>query len=110
MTVNKVEQYRKKPVTIKAILWDGTNIDEALQFMSPIEDLPNNDGYIKPGVGHTPSSGELYIPTLEGTMTAQAGDYIIKGIQGEFYPCKPDIFAKTYEPVKAQSKSNKGDK
>ena len=41
----------------------------------------------------------LTIPTLEGEMTASDGDYIIKGVQGEFYPCKPDIFEKTYEPA-----------
>jgi len=45
-------------------------------------------------------NGELIIPTLEGTITASKGDYIIKGVQGEFYPCKPDIFAETYERVK----------
>lgn len=45
------------------------------------------------------SSGEITIHTLEGDMTASKGDYIIKGINGEFYPCKPDIFAKTYEEV-----------
>lgn len=43
--------------------------------------------------------GGFYIPTLEGDMKANIGDYIIKGINGEFYPCKPDIFDKTYEEV-----------
>ena len=43
--------------------------------------------------------GGFYIPTLEGNMKANIGDYIIKGINGEFYPCKPDIFDKTYEEV-----------
>lgn len=44
--------------------------------------------------------GKLKIKTLEGVMTADIGDYIIKGVNGEFYPCKPDIFEKTYEEVK----------
>ncbi len=46
--------------------------------------------------------GTLHIHTLEGTMTAQRGDWIIRGVRGEFYPCKPDIFADTYEPVEAE--------
>lgn len=46
-----------------------------------------------------PSQGIVKIPTLEGTMEASIGDYIIKGVNGEFYPCKPDIFNKTYEKV-----------
>jgi len=46
-----------------------------------------------------PKEGIIKIHTLEGVMTANIGDYIVKGIKGEFYPCKPDIFAETYEPV-----------
>lgn len=45
------------------------------------------------------NEGKIYIETLEGVMTATEGDWIIKGVNGEFYPCKPDIFEKTYEPV-----------
>ena len=47
----------------------------------------------------TPNSGHLLIGTLEGTMAAAPGDWVIKGVAGEFYPCKPDIFEATYEPV-----------
>lgn len=90
-------RYRKKPVVIDAIQWTGVNIEEALAFMSPIDELPNNSGHVRPGVGYTPPSGELTIPTLEGDMLARPGDWIIKGIKGEFYPCRADIFEATYE-------------
>jgi hypothetical protein len=62
--------------------------------------LPSN-GYVKPGVGFTPSEGTFLIPTLEGDMQAVIADWIIRGVKGEFYPCKPDIFEQTYEPVLA---------
>lgn len=93
-------RFRKKPVEIDAVHWDGTNIDEVLELVD-FEKLPAElaEGPDGPGIGHTPATGDLYIPTLEGTMTARAGDWIIKGVQGELYPCKPDIFAATYEPV-----------
>ena len=76
-------QYRKKPVVVEAIQWNGTHQKELYDFLGG---LRFNDG-------------ELYIQTLEGNMKASIGDFIIKGIQGEFYPCKPDIFEKTYELV-----------
>ena len=78
-------KYRKKPVVIEAIQLTADNIDEIVDFCG---------GRIK---SH-PMAG-VVIETLEGNMTADAGDFIIKGIQGEFYPCKPDIFEKTYEVV-----------
>ncbi len=90
------ERFRKKPVVIEALLWDGANIEEALGFIKP---LPMDNEHILPGIGHTPSLGTLDIPTLEGTMITSPGDYIIKGVQSEFYPCKPDIFKATYEKV-----------
>lgn len=62
--------------------------------------LPDTDnGMVGKGLGHVPSLGTLDIPTLEGTMTAQPGDYIIRGVKGEYYPCKPDIFEAIYERV-----------
>jgi len=79
-------KYRKKPVVIEAVLFHGTNHDEIADFC-----LPN---IIKVGGGYT-----LIIPTLEGDHTANKGDWIIKGVKGEFYPCKPDIFEQTYEKV-----------
>lgn len=84
-------KYRKKPVVIEAFVWTGNILstrcvpDIAIRF---------HDGTIIDN-----KDGTLTIKTLEGDMTAQAGDYIIKGVNGEFYPCKPDIFEKTYEPA-----------
>lgn len=79
-------KYRKLPVIIEAVEFaPGMNDEELLPFL---------DGCIG---WHMDNDGNLAIPTLEGIMTAKPGDYIIKGIHGEFYPCKPDIFEKTYE-------------
>ena len=78
-------KYRKKPVVIEAVQFDGT--DESCDWLLP----QLRDGTI------SRSFNKLYIKTLEGTMTADVGDWIIKGVNGEFYPCKPDIFDKTYE-------------
>lgn len=80
-------QYRKKPVTIDAVLWTGGNFNAVRVFVGegrPIHQLGDD---------------KLGIETLEGVMTANSGDWIIKGVKGEFYPCKPDIFAATYEKV-----------
>jgi len=100
-----IKKFRKKPVVIKAIQWNGENELGVMDFfggrlkvnkpprMAEIEkDLPNN-------------AWELYIPTLEDGTNGQVAhvankmDWIIKGVNGEFYPCKPDIFEKTYEPA-----------
>ena len=79
-------KFRKKPVVIEAILWNGDNIEEIAEFMK----WRNFD--------HDKRNG-LIIRTLEGQHIATVGDFIIKGVQGEFYPCKPDIFAATYDLV-----------
>lgn len=79
-------KFRKKPVVIEAIQFDGTNEFTLGKWMGL-------------GVVQKSSDGSLPIETLEGTLSAAPGDWIIKGVQGEFYPCKPDIFAATYEPV-----------
>ena len=76
-----VERYRKKPVVIEALQWDGENIGAICSFVDRCK-------YV---------DGCLYIYTLEGVMQASVGDYIVKGVDGEFYPCKPGIFEKTYE-------------
>lgn len=87
-----IKQYRKKPVEIEAVKFTRNNYDEVVRFTDNaastfrIEKRP--DGKCT-----------CIIPTLEGNMTANEGDYIIKGVNGEFYPCKPDIFNKTYEEV-----------
>lgn len=78
-----VQKFRKKPVVIEAIQFNG-NDKECISFCKTAE---YSDDLI-------PS---LIIPTLEGKMKCSIGDWIIKGVNGEFYPCKPDIFEKTYE-------------
>jgi len=86
-------QYRKKPVVIDAIQWLGeSSFDELFKFTN----ADNNPGIVGMKNGR---SDIAQIRTLEGIMDAQPNDFIIKGIQGEFYPCKPDIFAATYDKV-----------
>lgn len=82
-------KYRKKPVVIDAIKFTGDDYGTLVAL--------GNLG-LKPVVLKNPI--QLKITTLEGIMLANINDYIIKGINGEFYPCKPDIFEKTYERVK----------
>ncbi|QIG58716.1 MazG-like nucleotide pyrophosphohydrolase [Gordonia phage DatBoi] len=79
------KKYRKKPAVIEAIQLGIFNTEAVEEFVG--------------GDLGTHSDGGLVIATLEGAMRASIGDYIIKGVQGEFYPCKPDIFAETYEEV-----------
>lgn len=79
-------KFRKKPVVIDAVQWAGK--------MQPIIDLVGGD---LPTFGDGDQS--LRISTLEGDMKCSLGDWVIKGVSGEFYPCKPDIFEKTYEIV-----------
>jgi hypothetical protein len=84
--------YRKKPVEIEARMWTGSNWHEMLQW------IKWEGGYDVAPVS-SPDGSRLIIKTLEGHMTADMGDWIIKGVKGEFYPCKPDIFEATYEKV-----------
>ena len=86
-------EFRKKPVQIEAIQFRGSSSQrEALRHWMA------GGQYREPAVA-TRDLGPLQIHTLEGTMTADPGDYVIRGVQGEFYPCKPDIFAQTYDPA-----------
>lgn len=80
-------KFRKKPIVIEAVQYDGENRDEILVKLG------------MPEVGEDFLTGNLIISTLEGEMTASKGDWIIKGINGEFYPVKNDIFKKTYDPI-----------
>lgn len=92
-TMFRIKKYRKKPVVIEALQWDGQNQWEIEKWAH--EGMPPEmNSIILPDLGEC-----LKIRTLEGYMTAQKGDWIIKGVKGEFYPCKPDIFDATYEPV-----------
>lgn len=78
-------KYRKKPAVIDAIEWIGSNVDEVVEFMKSSYSSIFDD------------SQNLTIHTLEGDMKANIGDFIIRGVDGEYYPCKPEIFNKTYE-------------
>lgn len=77
--------YRKKPIAIEAVQWTGDNPDEVSAFC-PTGWFGGDDGL------------DFIIPTLEGDMQARLYDWIICGVEGEFYPCKPSIFEATYEP------------
>lgn len=86
-------KFRKKPVVIEAMTYDGTQ-----DGMKAVLDWINqNGGSAKRGVW--PQGPVIFIETLEGAMAALSGDWIIKGVQGEFYPCKNDIFEQIYEPA-----------
>jgi hypothetical protein len=99
---NGIKKARKKPVVIEYIIWNGMDDESGMGLLlkllgdSEITYAPD-DPHIKAGFGYTPCDGTVTIPTLEGTMTAHLGDYIIKGVKGELYPCKPDIFVVTYD-------------
>ena len=87
--VTKLPKYKKIPVVVDAVQFDNTKIISACEFCPELKIFTN----VK--------NNEVYglISTLEGDMIVSNKDYIIKGVNGEFYPCKPDIFKKTYEEV-----------
>ena len=96
-------KFRKKPVVIEAVQLRWTTWNEMCDFLGDIIS-PDNPGRNVETYSDTcgeegPSFIEVTIPTLEGSHTARHGDWIIKGVAGEMYPCKPDIFEATYEPV-----------
>lgn len=90
-------RYRTKPVEIEAIQWTGLNLEEIKQFVG--ESLEYNILDTAWEVGKSRPHIYMKIHTLEGDMYASVGDYIIKGLRGEFYPCKPDVFKKKYEVI-----------
>ena len=79
-------RYVKKPIVVEAVQWTGDNIEEINTFLQTIITFHQRES-------------ELVIPTLEGDMIASKGDYIIRGIKNEYYPCKPDIFEASYSIV-----------
>lgn len=84
-------KFIKKPVVIEAIQYQReNNIMQVQDFFG--------DGNGREFI-YIPETNEYGIKTLEGVMTVSKGDWIIRGVQGEYYPCKPDIFEQTYEPV-----------
>ena len=78
-------KFKKKPVVIEAVQWNGSNSQEIANFFGEVM--------------YGEWANTIPIVTLKGTMEASLGDWIIKGVNGEFYPCKPEIFEKTYEAV-----------
>lgn len=91
--------YQKKPVHVQAWQWTPGNKDESRAMLHRLQEA-NVIHHIS-GDGRALETNSVKITTLEGIMTASPGDWIIKGIEGEFYPCKPSIFEATYELVDA---------
>lgn len=87
-------KYRKKPVVIEVIQFT----DDKTETLIRLQEFMNRDIEV---LYKNPKNPVLRIETLEGVMEASIGDYIIKGINGEFYPCKPDIFKATYEIIES---------
>ena len=91
-----IKQYKTKPTVVEAIQWTGTNIQEILDFCGKenalFVEIETEEPFAYPLFS-------LYIITLEGTMPAKVSDYIIKGVLGEFYPCKEDAFILKYEEI-----------
>ena len=85
-------KYRKKPVVIDAMQYTEDSREQIIEWCDPRHHSMDEEGCLF-------ETSHLFIKTLEGEMMAKLGDWIIQGIRGEFYPCKPDIFEATYEPV-----------
>ena len=114
--MSEVRRFRKKPVEIEAVRFDGDQMTTgfirgwiaAAEHVGPVYVRPGQEHALRRAHEYDPSNGHCYpedapqylvIHTLEGDMRADVGDWIIRGVAGEFYPCKPDIFAATYEAV-----------
>ena len=95
-----MNKYVKKPIVIEAVIWDGSNHRGMFEFLGGVEGKAITCEGANFYIDHNKVEGGLVIKTLEGEHKASIGDYIIKGINGEFYPCKPDIFKATYDKVK----------
>ena len=87
----RARKWRKRPLVVEAMQWNGDNLAALRQWGAPVIRLPASSGLI---IG-TLEDG----PNCEAVHVAGLGDFIIKGVTGEFYPCKPDIFEATYEPA-----------
>lgn len=95
-------KYRKKPVVVEAMQWTGLNLEEVKDFVGEAltYDILDTAWEVGKGRPHV----FMKIKTLEGDMEVSEKDYIIKGVNDEFYPCKPDIFQKTYVPENTEDK------
>ena len=94
--MHKIQWFRKKPVVVEAYQWDGTfngSVEIGIKFptmqTASITQIPDKDGW------------DWRIKTLEGEHIVSPGDWVLRGVKGEFYPCKPDIFELTYEVFRA---------
>ena len=87
--------FRKKPVVIEAVELRRDNPGAVVGWINEL----GGEAFMRGGPGGGSRGGSVFIQTLEGRHRADTGDWIIKGVQGEFYPCKPDIFEATYEPA-----------
>ena len=95
-------RYRKRPVVVDAMQWTGLNLEEVKEFVGEAltYDILDTAWEVGKGRPHV----FMKIKTLEGDMEVSEKDFIIKGVNGEFYPCKPDIFQKTYMPESTEDK------
>jgi len=103
-------KYRKKPIEVEAVQYTGDNLEEVKAFaLDKIYSFVYHETkFDADGCGAKSVPMEIWaIHTLEGDMAVCVGDYIIKGVNGEYYPCKPDIFEKTYEAVLRLEKEDK---
>ena len=100
MSTTEVRKFRKRPVVVEAIQYEAPNRDysEGNGTKGNIDLLQEFGAEVEPrGEWDPPEKAEILVRTLEGLFVARPGDWIIRGVQGEFYPCKPDIFEQTYE-------------
>ena len=96
--MNTPRQFRKKPIVIEAVQFDGENHQDLFDFARDIDVIAGR--YLRHAVRCTsPADEGLFVSTPEGEMRISPGDWLIKGVVGEFYPCKPVIFEATYEPM-----------
>lgn len=93
-----IEKYIKKPVEVDVVQWTGANFEEVEKFCK-VGTYQNSTSKAELRKVSDDVDDALYITTLEGDMYARYGDYIVKGVAGEVYPCKPDLFARTYEKL-----------
>jgi len=92
-----LKKYRKRPIVVEAEQWTG-DVEKMKEFVGDKADF-EGDAYLVGPIEDALGSTKMFIHTLEGTMEASMGDFVIKGAKGEFYPCKRDIFLLTYSVV-----------
>ena len=94
-------KYRKRPVEVEALQWDGSDHRAMFDFLDGSHRSSMASSGTNFYIDHSKVQGGLVIKTLEGECIARIGEYIVKGIKGEFYPCKTDIFEMSHDPVLA---------